>query len=71
MATISRSARLYLERKGLEPTHRRPMSVVASQNLLVRDYPVTAPLPWPHYLGETQGDPVPDRGTTTEWPPTS
>lgn len=67
MAAVSRSSRLFLQRAGLTLTRRTPQPVVAFASLGVRDYPLKDPAP-PHLLVPTQGDPVPDRGVSTEWP---
>jgi hypothetical protein len=65
---ISRSPRRFLERRGLAETYRKPMSTVNLNALKVRDYPLEPPLPLPDFQRYTQGNPVPDRATSVEWP---
>ena len=65
---ISRSAKHFLERRGLVETYRKPMSTVSLNALRVRDYPLEPPLPLPSYQGYTQGNPPPDRAKSAEWP---
>lgn len=67
MAAVSRSSRLFLQRCGLTRTQRTPEPVAVFQALNIRDYPLKSPAP-PHLLVPTQGDPVPDRGVSGEWP---
>jgi hypothetical protein len=65
---VSRSAKKYLERRGIFDTHRKPMSTASLNSLRVRDYPLEPPFPIPELRQYTQGDPVPDRGVSKEWP---
>jgi hypothetical protein len=65
---ISRSPKKYLERRGIFETHRKPMSTVSLNSLNLRDYPIQPPFPVMGLRQYTQGDPVPDRGISKEWP---
>lgn len=65
---ISRSPRKYLERRGILGTYRKPMSTVSLNSLRLRDYPLESPFPITDLRQYTQGDPVPDRGISKEWP---
>ena len=64
----SRSPRRWLERRGLVGTYRKPMSTVSLPALRLRDYPLEPPFPSATTQGYTQGEPVPDRATSAEWP---
>jgi hypothetical protein len=72
MAEVGRSPRRFLERRGLVPTARLPHGRFSTGNPQVRDYDsakyVAETLPWPHHREVVQGDPVPDRGASGEWP---
>lgn len=62
---ITKSARLFLERKGLRPTWRPPTAQVAPSDLPQHRMTLTAPLASVVF----DGDPPPDRGNTKEpWP---
>jgi hypothetical protein len=65
---VGRSSKRFMERAGLVPTVRKPMSTVNLGALRLRDYPVAKPLPIPDYLGNTQGNPPPDRTSSRDWP---
>lgn len=68
MHPTTRSAALFLERRGIFPTRRHPVpSMVPAENA-VHSYPLTPPHPDPDLLGATQGQPPPDRGQTEVWP---
>lgn len=67
MAAVSRSPRLYLERRGLIRTDRLPTPVVALAALQIRSYPLRDPRPADQQR-PLEGDPPPDRGVSREWP---
>lgn len=67
MAAVSRSPRLFRERKGLIPTYRAPMPVVAMASLGIRGYRLKDPRPADQQR-PLEGDPPPDRGVSREWP---
>ena len=67
MATISRSPTLFLQRKGIEPTHR-PRPRFAASQLLVNSYTLDNSL-CENRLAE--GDPAPDRPQFFDWYPPS
>ena len=68
MAT-SRSARAFLERKGLVQTRRYPVPRLAPYKMLVHSIPLETPLPSPSLQVDAEGDPPPDRGNLAPWPP--
>lgn len=65
---VSRSPRRWLERRGLIGTYRKPMSTVSLPALRLREIALEPPFPTAQTLSYTQGDPVPDRATSVEWP---
>jgi hypothetical protein len=69
MIVLSRSSKAYRERAGLTPTRRGPTPSFCPADNLAASVFVAPPLPEPGYLGNTQGNPPPDRGLSTVWPP--
>lgn len=66
---LTKSAQLYLERKGLVETERQPRMHIAPDLHPVHTYPLATPLPIPAYLRHRDGQPAPDRATPTgDWP---
>ncbi len=68
MAGRSKSSKLFLERAGVRPTVATPHPVYATGANPAHALELSPPLPIPEYQAATQGDPVPDRGRTEEWP---
>jgi hypothetical protein len=70
MAT-SRSAKNFMERIGIIPTRRGPVPRLDLSANLAHSLPLQKPLPSGESLLNSgqQGVPPPDRGLTTEWPP--
>lgn len=66
--TISRSGRRLLERLGIEPTYRGPVSVVAPRSHAAHNYPLAPPLPYPEFQLRLEGNPPPDRNVSQIWP---
>jgi hypothetical protein len=64
----TRSAVLFLERRGIIPTQRHPVPGANPDGNPVHYYPVTPPLPLPGFLWFENGLPSPDRGQTEIWP---
>jgi len=64
--TVTKNARLFLERAGIRPTHRRPTATICPGDNPVHSYPVDRPLPVA--LGMTDGFPPPDRSSTQNDP---
>ena len=62
------SARPFLERAGILPTHRGPRPRIQPGRLRIHDAPLQPPLPIPAMQEHLNGSPPPDRGVTTEWP---
>ena len=65
---ISRSARLYEERKGLRVTRRGPGPRLGLKDNLVHQIPMEPPLPLPDLLPLQNGHPPPDAGRIDVWP---
>jgi hypothetical protein len=65
----SRSARFYLERRGLAATRRLPAARYVMGANPVHRYPLAPPYPAPETAAGENGDPVPDTGVTPPWPP--
>jgi hypothetical protein len=68
MLPTTRSAALFLERRGIIPTQRHQVPSMDPAASAVHTYPLARPLPDPRLLGATQGSPPPDRGQTEVWP---
>jgi hypothetical protein len=65
---VSQSAKRFLERLGVRPTHRGPVPRRLDGIRAHEDRPVALPLPWPGAL-RAQRDPAdPDRGSFGIWP---
>ena len=65
---ITMNARLFLERAGIRPTHRRPTAAFCPADSRIHSYPMDSPLPRPESVKD--GFPPPDRSSTTNdpWP---
>lgn len=64
---LSKSAKLYQERRGLRPTRRHPGPRLAPSQNLVTTVPLVAPYPTTQVL-LTEGAAPPDTGRTPIWP---
>jgi hypothetical protein len=66
---LSRSARNYLERKGIRRTRRKPIPRLDTGQLRVNTAPLEMSELNPAALLDAQGSPPPDRGKLDSWPP--
>ena len=64
--TVTKNARLFLERAEIRPTYRRPAATVIPADSQIHSYPVDRPLPRPQ--GVLDGFPAPDRSSTQNDP---
>lgn len=70
MPQVGRSGKLYQERRQpqFQATLRGPGPQIYLPQNPVHDLTLSPPLPWPKYLHQNNGDPVPDAGRTQAWP---
>ena len=65
--TVSRSARVFLERKGIYPTRRNPLPRYMPAQSRVHSVPIEK---LRSDIAQTvEGFPPSDRGATQDWPP--
>jgi hypothetical protein len=64
--SITMNGRLFVERAGIRPTHRRPTPTVCPGDSQIHSYPVARPLPVA--LSVRDGFPPPDRSSTQNDP---
>ena len=67
MSRLSRTAKYYCERAGLEPTYRGPLPRVFPGANSVHTVPLAVPLPAPEALLRNAPE-TPDIGPTPLWP---
>lgn len=66
---ISKSAKLYQERKCHRETGRRPIPRLQPDAMAIHQYQgIQPPLPFPGFMKVTLGKCPPDRGRTQLWP---